>query len=68
MIARPGLAFRVLEAGSLTAWSGRPARGLHDSDAMRWQACLRGARLVVGEVTRPPRAVGSHITTRIKER
>jgi len=52
MMARPGLAYRVLEAGTLTAWSGRPARTLHDSDALRWQACLAGARLVLAEVKR----------------
>lgn len=52
MMARPGLAFRVLEAGTLVTWSGRPARTLQDSDALRWQACLRGARLIVQEVAR----------------
>ncbi len=52
MMARPGLALRVLEAGSLTAWAARPARALHDADAVRWQACLRGARLVTREVFR----------------
>ena len=49
-MARPGLALRVLEAGSLTAWAGRPARQLHDADAVRWAACQRAARLVVKEV------------------
>lgn len=52
MMARPGLAFRVLEAGTLTAWTGRPARELHDADALRWQAVLQGARLVTSEVFR----------------
>lgn len=50
MMRRPGLAFRVLEAATLTAWAAQPARALHDSDAVRWQACLRGARLVTREV------------------
>lgn len=52
MMRRPGLAFRVLEAATLTAWAGRPARELRDSDALRWQACLQGARLVTREVFR----------------
>lgn len=66
-MARPGLAVRVLEAGTLQAWSGKPARELHDDDALRWRACLAGARLVLDEVARASKPKGQ-ITTVIREK
>ncbi len=50
MIARPGLALLVLDAGELSTWAQRSHRQLHHADALRWLAAKRAARLYCQQV------------------